>query len=114
MISSYFTRPGKMGNPAASALVQPAGSKTAPESASHEAPPSIGKPRKSSYSIQASVSTTMTWRSPSSTPPPSMGASGGMGYGPGSLSSGDSTNVTGTSGVAAVATVNGMPMGAPS
>jgi len=42
---------------------------------------------QSSYSFQLSRSMTMTCLSPSDPGPPSMGASGGMGYVPGSLSS---------------------------
>ena len=85
---------GKIGSPAASADVQPAGrsafelrSKIAPEPACHDAPPFNGCASYNSYSFHASTSTTSTCRSPSDLGPPSIGALGGIGYGPWSLSS---------------------------
>src|SRR5690606_4639809 len=54
-----------------------------------------------------------TGRSPSRSGPPSIGASGGIGYGPGSLSSSYS-KLTGTIGCDESTMVNGMPIGAPS
>src|SRR5256886_2447632 len=92
--SSYRTRPGKIGNPAASADVQPAGlsalelrSKIAPEPACQLDPPLRGCASNNSYNFQASTSTTRTCRSPPDDAPPSIGALAGMGYGPRSLSS---------------------------
>src|SRR6476619_4880866 len=81
--------PGRIGRPAASAEVQPAGRtlfdfrlQIAPEPARQEVPPLTGCASKSSYSLQASRSTTSTWRSPSELRPPSIGAFFGIGYGP--------------------------------
>ena len=78
-----------MGRPAASADVQPAGRiafdsmfQIAPEPASH-----VGRRSKSSYRVQESRSTMIACRSPSASGPPSIATSGGIGYGPGSLSS---------------------------
>src|SRR5438552_4075009 len=53
-----------------------------------------------------------TWRSPLLEGPPSIGASGGMGYGPGSLSLAY-WNETGTFGWLPVTFTNGIPFGAP-
>src|SRR5881628_1747918 len=103
-----------MGRPAASAEVQPSGrsafeprSKIAPEPAVHEAPPLTGCASNSSYSFQLSTSTTSTWRSPLEEEPPSIGASAGMGYGPGSLSSAYA-NDTGTRRCEPETVMNGM------
>src|SRR5262249_5694764 len=107
-----------MGRPAASAEVQPAGrslleckSKMAPEPAFQPRP--WGYAENSSYNFQLSRSMTRTWRSPLDLGPPSMGASFGMGYGPGSLSSLYS-NWIGTLGCLPLTTTYGMPLGAPS
>src|SRR5688500_11344920 len=108
-----------MGSPAASAEVQPAGRtsllfrlKTAPEPALQRLPPFSGYAANSSYSIQLSGSTIRTCRSPVALRPPSIGASGGIGYGPGSDSAAYS-NRTGTPGWPPGTTTYGMPLGAP-
>ncbi len=62
-------------------------SKIAPDPAVQLVPPFTGCASNSSYSFHASTSTTSTWRSPDADGPPSIGASAGIGYGPGSLSS---------------------------
>jgi hypothetical protein len=83
--SSWRTRPGRIGSPAASADVQRAGrtwfflrSHIAPLSAFQQAFPS-GNALKSSYSVQESRSRTITCRSPFDLGPPSIGAFGGIG-----------------------------------
>src|SRR5688572_1779048 len=92
--SSNRARPAKIGRPAASAEVHPAGrialderSKMAPDPAVQLEPPFTGLASNSSYNFQLSTSSTITWRSPDALAPPSIGAPGGIGYGPGSLSS---------------------------
>src|SRR5258708_2864984 len=96
-------RPGKIGKPAASAEVHPSGRiwfesrlNTAPEPAVQPVPLKLAL--YSSYSKQLSLSSAITCLSPEIIPSPSTGASGGMGYGPGSLCSGQPTNVIGTFG----------------
>src|SRR5215212_3284160 len=100
-ISSYRTRPGKIGNPAASAEVQPSGRnalelrfQTAPASPS-QLPSACGLAWKTSYNMQVPLFTTSTWRSVLSFC--SIGALVGIGYGPGSLWS-SYRNVIGTRG----------------
>ena len=58
------------------------------------------------------MSTTSTWRSPLEPDPPSIGALGGIGYGPGSLSLA-TRNWTATLGWPAFTTTYGMPIGPP-
>jgi hypothetical protein len=117
--SSYRTRPGRIGRPAASPEVQVSGriafdrrSQVAPDPAVHDEPPFCGYALKSSQSRHASRSTTSTCRSPDELGPPSIGASGGIGYGPGSLSSSYS-NETGTFACPPGTVVYGMPIGPP-
>src|SRR6266540_2499757 len=86
--SSYRTRPGTMGSPAASADVQVSG-RSAFDPRSKMAPlPALGSPacqnaRYSSNRTHVSTFTMSAWRSELC----SMGMSGPNGYGPGSLSS---------------------------
>src|SRR5215210_5756799 len=88
LTSSQRTRPGRIGSPAASALVQPAGlsaferrSQMAPEPPCHW-PPDF-EAWKISYRTQSSVSQDSRWASL----PPSIFGLDGIGYGPGSDSS---------------------------
>ena len=87
--SSQRTSPGRIGRPAASALVQPSGrrsfedrSQIAPEPAC-QVPLADWRAANSSYSLQPSRSTRSMWASE----PSSISGKAGIGYGPASDSS---------------------------
>lgn len=116
-ISSYRTKPGRIGKPAASAEVQFAErrrldfkSKTAPDTAVQDF--SFFLAEYSSYNLHVFCSNTRTCLSPSLVSPPSIGALCGIGYGPGSLSFEYSKDM-GT-GEVSETTINGIPIGCPS
>src|SRR3954471_8358550 len=87
--SAQRARPGRIGSPAASAEVQVFGRRwferrlqIAPDPACQLLPPLRGWAAYSSYSLHFARSTTITCLSPSALRPPSIGAFGGIGYGP--------------------------------
>src|SRR5271154_4397377 len=89
--SSGRRSPGKMGRPAASAEVQPAGRRASDWRLQMAPDPAVEPEAEywasySSYRVQLEESTMMAWRSPLAFCPPSMGVSAPNGYGPGSLS----------------------------